>query len=153
MGQLFSVSRGTHALSTTADSITINVPGGRGLKIHFGEATGMASAAAAGAEVGIFRVTSNGAGSPQVTLELKTVDPTQSGPPAGFSAYYTTDAQPTIEATPVWRLSFQPLGGKDRYLALPGGELRFWAATAHQVSVRGISGTPNTALNFLVELE
>jgi hypothetical protein len=152
MGQLYTVSRGTHALSTSNDSITINVPAGRGLKIHYGEVTGMASAAAAGAELGIFRVTSNGAGSPQVTLDLKGVEPSTQGV-AGFSASYSADAQPTIESAPVWRFAFQPLGGKDRYLALPGGELRFWSATAHQVSVRGIFGTSNAAVQLLVELE
>jgi hypothetical protein len=34
MGQFFEIKRSRHALSITADSITIDVPAGRKLKVH-----------------------------------------------------------------------------------------------------------------------
>lgn len=151
MGTLYRISRGTHAQSTTADSITIDVPAGRSLKIHQAEASGMASAAVTGAEIGIYRTTANGSGG-GTSLPIKNIDPNGVAPPSGFTAKYGYATPPTLEADPVARLSYQPLGGKGRYMALPGGALEFWSLTAYQVSIRGIVGTPNVAMEFEVEL-
>lgn len=151
---LWKLSRGSHALSTSADSITINVPAGRTLKVLSGKCIGMGNALAAGAEVGVFRVSTNGSGGSPTALVLKTVDPNADGvaAPTGFSAVYGYTTQPTVEADPVIRLGFQPAGGQDREQPAPGAEVSFWKATAHQVSIRGINGTPNAMLELTLEL-
>lgn len=152
---IWKVSRGAHALSTTADSITIDVPAGRTLRVLAGKVVGMASAAAAGAELGIFRVSTNGSGGTPTSLVLKPVDANPDGlsVPSGFTARYGLGTQPTVEADPVVRLAFQPLGGQDRESPIPGAEVEFWKATAHQVSIRSISGTPNAAIELTLELK
>lgn len=152
---LWKVSRGSHALSTSADSITIDVPAGRTLRVLGGKSVGMASATAAGAEVGVFMVTTNGSGGSPTSLTLKPVDANPDGTsvPTGFTAKFGYTTQPTIEADPKIRLGFQPLGGQDRETPIPGAECEFWKSTAYQVSVRGISGTPNALLELTLELK
>lgn len=154
MGTLCKISRAVHALSNAGDSITIDVPAGRMLLVHQGEYTGMASAAAAGVEAGIFRVTTLGSGGTPTNIPIKIVDPNPLGAlPAGFTAKFGYTTAPLIEADPMHRFSFQPFGGKSKYTAMPGGALAFWSATAYQVSVRGIgSGTPNVTTDLEVEL-
>lgn len=152
---LWTVSRGSHALSTSADSMTIDVPAGRMLRVLSAKSVGMASAAVAGAELGIFMVTTNGSGGTPTSLTLKPVDanPDAVSVPTGFTVKYGYTTQPTVEADPKARLSFQPLGGQDRFVPVPGAELEFWKSTAYQVSVRGISGTPNASIELLLELK
>ena len=152
---LWRFGRGSHALSTSNDSLTINVPAGRTLRLIFGKCVGMASALVAGAEVGIYRVTTNGSGGSPTTVVPKPVDANPDGTavPTGFSVVYGYTTQPTVEADPVARFGFQPAGGQDRETPVPGAELEFWKATAYQVSIRGMSGTPNALLEFVVELK
>lgn len=151
---LWTVSRGAHALATNADSMTINVPAGRILRILGGKVIGMASAAAAGAEVGIYDVSTLGSGGSPTSLVLKPVGANADGlsVPSGFSVVYGYTTQPNLTAGPKKTLYFQPLGGQDREAPMPGAELEFWKAVAYQVSVRGISGTPNAALELTLEL-
>lgn len=145
---LFRVSRGAHAQSVSADSITLDVPAGRVLFVHQAEITGMASAVAAGAEIGLFRVSTLGSGGTPTSLVVKPVNPNDSVP-SGLTAKYGYGTQPVVEADPVWRGGYQPLGGKARYTALPGGALMFWSSSAYQVSLRGISGTPSIQVDAL----
>jgi hypothetical protein len=155
MGTLYRISRTTHGQSTSADSITIDIPAGRMLVVHQAEVTGAAAAAAAAAEIGIFRTTANGSGGTPTSLTIKNVDanPDGTGLPSGFTAKFGYSTPPTIEADPIVRMVYQPLGGKGRYMALPGGAVAFWKATAYQVSLRGIVGTPQMAVDFIeVEL-
>lgn len=152
---IWVVSRGSHALSTSADSMTIDVPAGRMLRVIGAKVVGMASSAVAGAELGIFATSANGSGGTPTSLTLKPVDanPDAVSVPTGFSVKHGYSTQPTVEADPKARLSFQPLGGQDRFVPIPGAELEFWKSTAYQVSVRGISGTPNAAIELVLELK
>lgn len=150
---IWKVSRGSHALSTTADSVTFDVPAGRTFRVLQGKVVGMGSAAAAGAEVGVFRTSANGSGGSPTSLTLKNIDPNGAAAPSGFTAKYGYTTQPTLEADPMIRLGFQPLGGQDRETPIPGAECEFWASAAYQVSVRGVSGTPNALLELTVELK
>lgn len=149
---LFRFSRTSHAQSTTADSVTIDVPAGRYLFLHNLTVVGMASAAAAGAEIGVYRVTTLGSGGTPTTIVLKPVDPNGAAAPSGFTAKFGYTTQPVIEADPLWRGGYQPLGGKDRYSSMLGNALGFWASTAYQVSIRGIVGTPNIMLDCDLEI-
>lgn len=150
---LWKTHRGSHALSTSADSMTIDVPAGRTLRIIGGKVVGMASAAAAGAEVGIYRTTANGSGGSPTSLPLKNLDPNGGSAPSGFTVKHGYTTQPTVETDPVGRLGFQPFGGQDRETPVPGAEMEFWSATAYQVSIRGMSGTPNALLELTLELK
>lgn len=151
MATLYTLSRTSHAQSTTADSITLDVPAGRKLELIRLCVTGMASAAAAGAEIGVYRVTTVGSGGTPTSLTIKLGDPNGAAVPAGLTAKFGYGTQPTIEADPVVRLAYQPLGGKGRF-AVQTEEVSFWSASAYQVSVRGISGTPNVAIDELTFL-
>ena len=153
MGSLFRFSRGSHAQSTSADSVTIDVPAGRFLLLHSLEVTGMASAAAAGAEIGIYRVTTVGSGGTPTTVTLKPVDPNGAAAPSGFTAKFGYTTQPVLEADPMWRGLYQPLGGKARYSSMLGGALEFWSASAYQIAIRGISGTPNIGIDGEMEIK
>lgn len=152
---LWTVSRGSHALSTSADSMTIDVPAGRMLRLLGAKIVGMASAAAAGAEVGIFMTSANGSGGTPTSLTLKPVDANADAVsvPTGFTVKYGYSTPSTLESDPKARLTFQPLGGQDRFVPVPGAELEFWKSSAYQVSVRGISGTPNAAIELVLELK
>jgi hypothetical protein len=152
MGDLYRFSRASHAQSTTADSFTMDVPAGRVVFWHLFELTGMDSAAASGAGFGIFRVTSVGSGGSPTTITLKNVNPNGAAAPAGFTTKFGYTTPPTIEADPVWRGNYQPLGGKAKYMALPGQALQFWSGSAYQISGRGIAGTGNIAFDAEVEL-
>lgn len=153
MGSLFRLSRGSHAQSTSADSVTIDVPAGRFLLLHSLEVAGMASAAAAGAEIGIFKVTTLGSGGTPTTIALKNVDPNGSAAPSGFTAKFGYTTQPVLEADPMWRGLYQPLGGKARYSSMLGGALEFWSSVAYQIAIRGISGTPNIGIDGEMEIK
>lgn len=145
----YRITRGAHAQSTTADSATIDVPAGRLLIVNNISVVGMASALAAGAEIGLFRTTANGSGGTPTSITIKPVDPNGASVPSGFTAKFGYTTQPTVETDPLWRGNFQPAGGR---AAPPATPLIFWSATAYQVSLRGISGTPNVAFDMDVEL-
>lgn len=153
MGSLFRFSRASHAQSTTADSGTIDVPAGRLVVFHFLEVAGMASAAAAGAEIGIFKVTTLGSGGTPTTITLKNTDPNGSAAPSGFTVKFGYTTQPVLEADPMWRGLYQPLGGKARYSSMLGGALEFWSASAYQIAIRGISGAPNIGIDGELEIK
>lgn len=153
MGSLFRFSRTSHTQSITADSVTIDVPAGRFVVFHSAVVSGMASAAAAGAEIGIYRVTTVGSGGTPTTVVLKQVDPNGAAAPSGFSAKFGFTTQPVLEADPIWRGAYQPLGGKDRYSSMLNNALEFWSASAYQIAIRGIVGTPSIALDCELEIK
>lgn len=156
MGQFFEIQRTRHAQSTSADSITIDVPAGRKLKVHGITAMGGDSAGAPSAEIGVYRVTSNGSGGSPTDAVVKALDPNVSVP-SGFTAKFGYSSQPTVEAQPVVRVAYQPYGGVGVWPPVQGAPAEFWLATAYQVSVRGIDSTgtdaPNVTVTLLVELE
>lgn len=157
MGQFFRISRSRHALSITADSITIDVPAGRKLKLHGLRASGGDSTGVASAEVGAYRTTANGSGGTPTSLSVTPLDPNVSVP-SGFTAKFGYTTQPTLASgDPPASCVFQPYGGEGVWPAVPGAPAEYWAATAYQVAVRGMdtSGTdaPNCSLDLLVELE
>lgn len=150
MGAIYTTGRGTHVLSITADSITIDVPAGRYFLLHRAKVVGMASALAAGAEIGIYRVATVGSAGTPTELNWRNIDPNGAAASAGFLARFGYTTQPTLGDL-LKRLYVQPAGGKDEWIAF-GAPLSFWLATAYQVSIRGISGTPNIALDLEGEL-
>jgi hypothetical protein len=156
MGQFFEIQRTRHAQSVTDDSITIDVPAGRKLKVHGVSVVGGDSAGAASAEIGVYRVTTNGSGGTPSNAVLKPLDPAVSAP-SGFTAKFGYTTQPVAEADPVIRVPFQPFGGQGAWPPVAGAPAEFWLVTAYQVSVRGInaSGTdaPNVSVSLTVELE
>lgn len=150
MSDIYRTSRATHAASTTADSVTVNLPAGYRVRITYLEVTGAASALAAGQEMGLFRVTTVGSGGTPTDLTLKHIDPTGPNPPSGMSAVFGYTTQPVIESVPMLRLSFQPAGGKAIYQPTPGAEVIFGSRTAaSQFSLRGIAGTGNVVVDAI----
>ena len=157
MGQFFEIKRSRHALSTTDDSITIDVPAGRKLKVHSLRADGGESAGGLpSAEVGVFRTSANGSGGSPTSLVIKPLDPNGSVP-SGMTAKFGYTTQPTAEADPVVSAVFQPYGGTGSWPVVQGAPAEFWAVAAYQVSVRGInttgSDTPQCSIAMTVELE
>lgn len=150
MGAVYTTGRGTHTLSTSADSITIDVPAGRYFFLHRAKVVGMASALAAGSEIGIYRVTTVGSGGTPTELNWRNIDPSGAAAPAGFLARHGYTTQPVLGDL-LKRLYIQPAGGKDEWIAF-GAPLAFWATAAYQVSIRGLAGTPNIALDLEGEL-
>lgn len=156
MGQFFEIKRGRHALSITVDSLTIDVPAGRKLKVHSLRADGGESAGSASAEVGVFRTTANGSGGSPTSYAIKPLDPNVSVP-SGFTAKSGYTTQPTAEADPVVNAVFQPYGGTGSWPVVAGAPAEFWSASAYQVSVRGVDSsgndTPQCSIAMTVELE
>lgn len=151
MGAIYTTGRGAHTLSTSNDSITIDVPAGRFFYLHRAKIVGMANALAAGAEIGIYRVATVGSAGTPTELNWRNIDPNGAAPPSGFTARFGYTTQPVLGDL-LKRLYVQPAGGKDEWIAMPGGALAFWLSTAYQVSIRGISGTPNIAIDLEGEL-
>lgn len=154
---LFTFKRGSHAQSLSVASAIIRVPAGRTLRVYMVDVAGFASAAAAGAEFGMYRVGTVSVGT-LTAIPLSKIDPNgvDASSISGFSAGYSPA---TSEPAPlagdnglVEAFHFQPLGGRDRFVALPGAEHSFWAAAAFEVMFRGIAGTPSIGLKALIEL-
>jgi hypothetical protein len=152
MGQFYEIQRGRHALSTTADSITIDVPAGRKLKVHGVAVTGGDSSGTTSAEMGVYRATGNGSGGSPTSAVLKPLDPNLTAP-SGFTAKYGYTTQPTTESDPVIRVPFQPYGGSNSWPPVAGAPAEFWSSSAFQVSVRSVLGTPNATVTLTCELE
>lgn len=150
MGAIYTTGRGAHTLSITVDSITIDIPAGRHFLLHRAKAVGMASALAAGTEIGIYRVATVGSAGSPTELNWRNIDPSGAAAPAGFTARFGYTTQPVLGDL-LKRLYLQPAGGKDEWIAF-GAPLAFWLATAYQVAIRGISGTPSVALDLEGEL-
>lgn len=148
---LWTFRRGAHALSTTADSVTIDVPAGRTLVLHSLEAVGLESAAAAANQLGIYEVTTlgNGAAS-SLTISAWGPNPDNYAVPTGLTAKHGYATQPVLGALR-YTLEWQPLGGSRR---LPMIEpLEFWKSVAYQVSFRPIAGNQQAQLQALFELK
>lgn len=152
MGQFYEIQRTRHAQSTTADSITIDVPAGRKLKVHGVSVAGGETTGAQTSEIGVYRVSTNGSGGSPSNAVLKALDPGVSAP-SGFTAKFGYSTQPTVETDPVVRVAYQPYGGVGVWPPVAGAPAEFWLVTAYQVSVRGISGTTNATITLTVELE
>lgn len=155
MGAIYRVTRAAHAQSTSNDSLTINIPAGYRIRLLSAIATGMDSAAAAGSDMGIYRVTTVGSGGSPTTVPLRPADPnTTITPPSGLSAVFGYTTQPVVDSNgPDERLQYQPLGGKGIYQPAAGAELVYGSpSAASQVSFRGIAGTGQVGLSVEFEL-
>jgi hypothetical protein len=135
---LFSVTRASSTLSTTADTITIVANAAKPLRIIYAEASGMGSASAAN-EIAIAR--STGGTTPGGAI---TPAPLAGSGAASFTVYTTWAVQPTLGVVP-HRLAVNANGGKDRYNPAPGLEIEVPAGG--QVSIRSVSGTSNVVIN------
>ena len=140
---LYTVSRTSSALSTTADSLTLVASSTKPLRVYVVSGVGMGTASAAN-EVAVAR--SSGGATPGGSI---TPAPINSGSgAASFAAYSSWSTYPTLGAV-LWRLGINANGGIDKFNAIPGAE--FQVPASGQLSIRSISGTSNVALSLLVE--
>lgn len=142
---LYGVTRTQSSISTVADSITIVASSTKPLRIYTVSAGGMGTSSAAN-EIMIARSTAGT--TPGGGITPAKYDPGTAS--ASFSAYTTWVAQPTIAATDIIeRLTVNANGGKDKFVALPGGEIQ--VAAGGQVSIRSAVGTSSITFSLLVE--
>jgi len=135
---LFSVTRTSSALSTSADTITIVASATKPLRILYVEASGMGTASAAN-EIVIARSSSGTTPGGAITAS-----PLSGTGSASFSAYTSYAVAPTLGAV-LHRLTVNANGGKDRFNPAPGLEIEVPAAG--QVSIRSSSGTSSVTIN------
>jgi hypothetical protein len=138
---LFTVTRASAALNTSADTITIVASASKPLRVLYVEASGMGTASAAN-EIVISR--STGGTTPGGAI---TPAPLAGSGSASFSAYTTYAVAPTLSTT-VHRLTVNANGGKDRFNPPPGLEIEVPASG--QISIRSASGTSNVTINSVV---
>lgn len=143
MSGIYTVSRDSAALSTTADLVTVVAAAGKPLRVHMIDLAGKGAAAA---DNTVLVSRSTGGTTPGSAI---TPQPTGGAGAASFAVYRTWAAQPTLAADPLWRATVNALNGKDRFVATPGAEIEVPAGA--QLSVRSASGTSNVAINLLVE--
>lgn len=148
---LWTFRRGAHALSTAADSITIDVPAGRILVLHSLEAIGLENAAAGANQLGIYDVTTLGSGAAtSLTISAWGANPDNYAVPTGLTAKHGYATQPAL-GTLRHTLEWQPLGGKDKTPLIE--PIEFWKSVAYQVSIRPIAGTQQGQIKAIVELK
>ncbi len=135
---LFSVTRTSSTLSTTADTVTIVASATKPLRVLYVEASGMGTASAAN-EIVIAR--SSGGTTPGGAI---TPAPLAGSGAAGFSVYTTYAAAPSL-GNILHRLTVNANGGKDRYNPAPGLDIEVPAGG--QISIRSASGTSNVTIN------
>ena len=140
---LYTVTRTSSALSTTADSITLVASSTKPLRVYIVSGVGMGTASAAN-EVVIARSTSGATPGGSITPS-----PINSGSSAAsFAAYSSWSTYPTVGAV-LWRLGINANGGVDKFNAIPGAEIQ--VPVSGQLSIRSASGTSNVAWSILVE--
>lgn len=142
---LFSVNRGSTALSTSNDLVTIVASASKPLRILMAKLGGMGTTAAAN-EVLMQRSTGGTGGGGGITpAKINT-----GSAAASFNAYTTWSGQPSLTANEVLhRFTVNANGGIDPFVALPGGEIS--VPVSGQVSFRSAAGTSNAVINLMVE--
>ncbi len=140
---LYTVTRASHSLSTTNDSVTIVASSTKPLRIYMASVVGLGTTSAAN-EIAIARSSSGTTGGGGITPSKQ--DPGSGS--ASFSAYTTWSAQPTLGEV-FWRLGVNANGGVDKWIAAPGTEI--FVPVSGQVSIRSISGTSAVALSLMIE--
>jgi hypothetical protein len=140
---LYTVSRGSTALSTSNDLLTIVASSTKPLRVYLAELKGMGTTSAANAVL-VSRSSSGTTGGGGITPT-----PLNSGSgAASFAAYTTWSAQPTLGAT-LLRLGVNANGGIDKWQAFPGSEIQI--PVSGQLSIRSESGTSNVLANLVIE--
>lgn len=141
---IYSVTRTSAALSTTADLLTLVASATKPLRVYIADIKGMGVSSAAN-EVLMSRSTGGTTGGGALTPQPAA---TSSGA-ASFQAFTTWSAQPTLNAQPLWRFSVNANGGIDKFVAVPGAEIS--VPVGGQISFRSATGTSNVTINVLVE--
>lgn len=139
---VFTVTRGSAALSTTNDLMTIIAAAGKPLRIMVVELKGMGTASAANS---VLVSRSSGGTTGGGTITPRPVDGASS---PSFTVNTTWSVQPTL-GNEQWRLEPNANGGIDKFVALPGAEILVPAGA--QISIRSESGTSNVVANVVVE--
>lgn len=140
---LYTVSRGSTALSTSNDLVTIVASSTKPLRVYLVDMKGMGTTSAANAVL-VSRSSSGTTGGGAITPSKLN---SGSGS-ASFAAYTTWSAQPTLGDT-LLRLGVNANGGIDKWQAFPGGEIQI--PVSGQLSIRSESGTSNVLVNLIIE--
>ncbi len=135
---LFTVTRTSSALSTTADTITIVASATKPLRVLYAEASGMGNASAAN-EIVIAR--STGGTTPGGAI---TPAPLAGSGAASFTVYTSYSAAPSLGVV-LHRLTVNANGGRDRFNPSPGLDIEVPAGG--QISIRSAAGTSNVTIN------
>lgn len=142
---IYTVSRGSTALSTTNDLVTLVGATGRAYRLLYVVIGGLATASAANVVL-MQRSTGGTTGGGGITPAPS--EP--SSPAAGFSAFTTWAAQPTLTAnTVLHRFAVNANGGLHPVYFVPPMEVK-WRGT-EQVSFRSETGTSNVTITIVIE--
>ena len=142
MGQIYSVSKDSAALSASDDFLTITAPAGRSLKIHEISVTGMGTVSAAN-EIKVARSSS---GTTPTAVTPAPLNP--NAPSASFTAASAWSTPPTLGAV-LLRLGVNANGGAYRWVAKQGCEIEI--PGGGQVSIRGAGTTSTMTMHALIE--
>jgi hypothetical protein len=140
---LYTVTRTKSALSTTADTLTIQASGTKPLRVYEVDIEGMGTASAAN-EVVMARSTGGTTGGGAITP-----GPNNPGASAAsFNAYTTWVSQPTLGQV-LWRFGPNANGGVSKRVTPPGME---WSVpVGGQLSFRSVFGASEVIINVQVE--
>lgn len=141
---LFTLTRTSTALSTTADLVTLVASASKPLRVLIADIKGMGTASAAN-EVIMSR--SSGGTTPSGTITPEKINSGSAA--ASFSAYTAWVTAPTLAAQPLWRFGVNSNGGIDKFVAVPGAEIS--VPVNGLISFRSASGTGNVTISLLVE--
>jgi hypothetical protein len=141
---LFTVSRGSTALSTSNDYLTVVASSTKPLRIYVVDLKGNAGSSAAN-EVVMYRSSSG-------TTPGGAITPVKVNTGSAIASFlvYTTwsGSQPTL-GDALWRFEVNANGGIDKFVAIPGAEIP--VPVSGQVSIRSVSGTSLMIANLLIE--
>ena len=141
---LWKVNRGSTALSTSNDFVTIVAGAANPIRIW---RVKFAGAGTASAYNEVLMQRSSSGSTPGGAITPEKVDTTSSS--ATFSVYTTWGVQPTLSGGPLERFGVNSNGGIDPWVALPGEEIKVPAGG--QVSFRSASGTGNVLGSIVIE--
>lgn len=140
---IYGVTRTSSSLSVSADSITIVASATKPLKVYVVSCGGMGTSSAAN-EIVVARSTGGATGGGTITPSK--YDPGSVA--ASFSVFTTWVTQPTLGEI-LERLTVNANGGKDKFIALPGGEIN--VAATGQLSLRSAVGTSSVTFSLIIE--
>ena len=132
MGARYTISRGTVALSASADTITIAAPATRALKIWEVRIWGQGTASLAN-EIGLYRSNGGVTGSAPITPVPKA----SLSPASGITANTLWGTQPTLGAI-IERLGCNSNGAYSPLVFMPGSEID--VPPNGQISLRAVVG-------------